>query len=71
MGIMFKNDLGFCVVEPSAWKSHIGIKSRKRVEQKQETISFVKNTYNLSVSEDEADAIGIGIWAKDNVEILQ
>lgn len=67
MSVIFKNDLGLYIVEPSVWKSHIHIKSRKRAEQKEETINYVKNHFNLSVSEDEADSIGIGIWAKDHI----
>lgn len=63
MAYLFKIDIGFNLIEPTAWKSCCGIKGRKRVEQKANTQKFVKDKYNIDVSEDEADAIGIGYWA--------
>lgn len=61
-------NIGYVFVEPSAWKSFCGIKGRKREEQKKNTIIYVKNKYNINVSEDIADAIGIGAWALDNLK---
>lgn len=61
-------NIGYTFVEPSAWKSYCGIKGRKREEQKKNTIIYVKNKYNIEVSEDIADAIGIGTWALNNLK---
>lgn len=69
MAHLFKTDIGFQIIEPSAWKSSCGIKGRKREEQKKNTQIFVKNRYGVEVSEDEADAIGIGTWAINNIKI--
>lgn len=68
MALLFKLDIGFYIVEPLAWKSCCGIKGRKREEQKQNTREFVNLQYNINVSEDEADAIGIGVWAIKNIK---
>ena len=54
------------VIEPSVWKSFCGIKGRKRIEQKINTIQFAKEKYLVEVSEDVADSIGIGTWAINN-----
>lgn len=62
------SNIGYVYVEPSAWKAYCGIKGRKRDEQKRNTILFVKEKYNIMVSEDIADAIGIGTWALDNLK---
>ncbi|MDD4780340.1 MAG: crossover junction endodeoxyribonuclease RuvC [Tissierellia bacterium] len=67
MAYLFKLDVGFQIIEPSAWKSFCGIKGKKRDEQKKNTQAFVKMMYKVSVSEDEADAIGIGFWAINNI----
>ena len=67
MQYFFKIDIGFCIVKPSEWKSCCGIKGRKRVEQKQNTIEFVKDKYGFDCSEDVADAVGIGVWAINNI----
>lgn len=69
MAKLFKLDIGFQIIEPSAWKSFCGIKGRKREEQKRNTQAFVKSIYKVSVSEDEADAIGIGFWAINNIKV--
>lgn len=67
MAYLFKLNIGFQMIEPSAWKSFCGIQGRKRQEQKKNTQRFVKKQYGLVVSEDEADAIAIGTWAIHHV----
>lgn len=69
MAFLFETNIGFTIIEPSAWKSCCGIKGRKRVEQKKNTQIFVKDTYNIDTCEDEADAIGIGTWAIQNIKM--
>jgi Holliday junction resolvasome RuvABC endonuclease subunit len=68
MAYLFETDIGFIIIEPSAWKSCCGIKGRKREEQKKNTQIYVKDKYGFDVSEDEADAIGIGTWAIKNIK---
>lgn len=68
MAYLFKINIGFNLIEPTAWKSCCGIKGRKRIEQKANTQKFVKEKYKVDVSEDEADAIGIGYWAIHNLK---
>lgn len=67
MAYLFKLNIGFQIIQPSAWKSFCGIKGRKRIEQKENTQLFVRNKYNIKASEDEADAIGIGTWAINKI----
>lgn len=64
--ILFERNIGFCLIEPTAWRAYSNIKGRKRVEQKANTIQMVKNKFNITVTEDEADSIGIGLWAIDH-----
>ena len=50
-------------VYPNEWRSKCGIKTGagvKRQSLKPADIKFVKDTYNLNVNDDIADAIGIG-----------
>lgn len=63
MAYLFEKDLPFYIVPSTAWKSHCGIKGEARKEQKKNTQIFVKNTYGLDVSEDEADSIGIAHYS--------
>ena len=47
-------------VYPVTWKSGVGIKGSRRAEQKKNAQAFVKKTYGIDATEDEADAICIG-----------
>jgi len=69
--ILFERNLGFTLIEPTAWKKFCNIQGRKRVEQKASTIQMVKDEYNLEVPEDIADSIGIGRWAVSNIKVGQ
>ncbi len=69
--ILFETNLSFTVVEPTAWKKFCSIKGRKREEQKASTIQMVRDQFDLEVSEDIADSIGIGVWAINNVKLLK
>lgn len=67
--IFIDNGIGYMTVEPLMWKSHIGIKSRKREDQKRETMEYVSSRYNIDLqTDDESDSIAIGIWATENIE---
>lgn len=63
-----KSNICYWYIEPTAWKSFCKIKGRSRKEQKPNTIKFVKEVYNIDVTEDEADAIGIGFWAIKHIK---
>ena len=65
--ILFERKLPFTLIEPTAWKSFSHIKGKKRAEQKESTIQMVRDRFGIEATEDEADAIGIGIWAVNNI----
>jgi len=69
INLFIENNYIYLVVEPTKWKSSCGIKLReKRKVQKEQTIKFIKNLYEIDVSEDEADAIGIGYYIINNIK---
>lgn len=68
MRILFEKNTAFTLVEPTKWRAFDGIKNRKREETKAAAIQAVKDKYYIDVSEDIAEAIGIGLWAIENVE---
>ena len=61
-----ENNYLYSIVEPSKWKSFCKIKGRKRQEQKENAIKFVKDNFDIDVSSDEADAICMGVWGVNN-----
>ena len=59
------NDIKFSVLAPSHWRKIIKEKcgasfGKKREEQKEAAIQFVKDKLNIEVTSDEADAITLG-----------
>jgi Holliday junction resolvasome RuvABC endonuclease subunit len=66
MIIYFSSSIPIMELAPSHWRSIIkdkhGIKfGRSRAEQKQKAQDFVKEFFNKEVTEDEADAICLGL----------
>lgn len=53
-------NIPYTIVPSVTWKSTLGIKGKGRTEQKKNAQSFVVNTYNKKVTQDESDAICIG-----------
>ena len=48
------------VIVPSSWKHSCGVKGARRAIQKANAARFVQETYNISPTQDECDAICIG-----------
>lgn len=61
---LYKNKLPYSVLPPGGWRKELGIKGRKRVDQKANAIAYVKEKFGIDVTEDEADAICIGEASK-------
>lgn len=47
----------------ATWRNHCTIKGKTRTDRKRAMQFLAKQRYDVSVSEDEADAIGIGLYA--------
>ena len=64
---LFDLDLPFYIIPATAWKSSCQIKGKRREEQKKNTQKYVKDTYGIDVTEDEADAIGMATYGIINI----
>lgn len=58
----FERDYLYHVIPPVTWKGYCGIKGKRREEQKMNTIVMVKERFDMTVTEDCADAIGIALY---------
>ena len=64
------------IVHPSVWKSSLGVlkgngqEKVKRQEQKKRTLEEIKRFYPIDISEDEADAAGIGQYQIQKIPLL-
>ena len=58
----------------ATWRSHCGVKGRSRVDKKRSMKELVKKWFDVQITDDEADAIGIGKYLSDTsspvVEII-
>lgn len=61
LGIPFK------IAMTNTWRSHCGVKGRARTDKKRSMQLLVKKWYDISVTDDIADAIGIGKYVSETV----
>lgn len=52
---------------PATWRSHCGVKGRTRNDKKRSMQNLIKEWFDITVSDDVADAIGIGKWVSEKV----
>lgn len=57
------DDVFYYEIQPSQWRSQLGIQSskRKREEYKKLSKQYVKDNFNIEVTDDESDAICAGV----------
>lgn len=62
IGYCVLHEIGCIILKPTEWRKVCGFKQGrvKREQLKQQAIDFVKRSYHLQVTDDEADAICIG-----------
>lgn len=59
-------DIPQSAVLASTWKSYLGIKGKARAEQKRNAQTWVVQTYGKKPTQDECDAICIGMYGVKN-----
>lgn len=62
-------NLIFKICPTNTWRAHCGVKGRSRSDRKKSMQSLVKQWFDISVSDDEADAIGIGKYLADTHKV--
>ena len=64
----YEKRISVSIVPPATWRSFSQIKGRSRSDQKKNAQLKIKNLYDISVTQDEADAILIGRWGASEHE---
>lgn len=59
-------NIPYKVCPTNTWRAHCGVKGRARSDKKKSMQLIVKEKYDISVTDDESDAIGIGKYAADS-----
>ena len=62
---IFEAGLPHLVCHTATWRNHCGVKGKSRADKKRSMQLLAKKWYDISVSEDAADAIGIGKYASE------
>lgn len=65
LGACVDQEVDYVVCSPSTWRAHCQVKGRSRVEKKRSMQTKVKEWFDITVTDDIADAIGIGKYVAD------
>lgn len=60
MDCLCEEKIKYVVVPPATWRHYCGVKGRTKVDKKKSMQMLVKEWFDISVTNDESDAIGIG-----------
>lgn len=60
-------ELPYKVCPTNTWRHFCGVKGKTRVDKKRSMQLLVKDWYDIKVSDDESDAIGIGHYVVNEV----
>lgn len=66
METCFENNWDYVICAPATWRSYNKVKGRTRPDQKKSMQRITKELFDITVSEDEADAIGIGKYLAES-----
>lgn len=67
LNVFYEQKINYEVVHSASWRSYCGIKGRNRTDLKRAAQKYVKDKYDISVTQDEADAICLGHYAIESV----
>lgn len=70
MEACYEAKVPYTICPTNTWRNHCGVKGKYRVDKKRSMQIHTKQWYDISVSDDEADAIGIGKYMADQFNII-
>lgn len=65
---LFEMKQSFTICSPSTWREHCKVKGKTSPDKKRSMQLKVKEWFDISVTNDEADAIGIGKYVSDSLK---
>lgn len=63
----YELDVSFKVCPTNTWRSHCGVKGKTRSDKKRSMQLLAKQWYDVTLVDDEADAIGIGKYMSETI----
>ena len=64
---LYWEKIPYLVCPTNTWRAYCQVKGRARVDKKRSMQQIIKQNYDVSVTDDEADAIGIGKYAAETL----
>lgn len=65
METCFANKVKYCICPPATWRAHCKVTGKSKSDKKRSMQLKVKELFDISVTNDEADAIGIGKYLSE------
>lgn len=65
METCYSQCVDYTVCPTNTWRNHCGVKGRYRADKKRSMQLIAKKWYDITLTDDEADAVGIGRYAAD------
>ena len=65
METCYAQKIDYTICPTNTWRNHCGVKGRYRADKKRSMQLIAKKWYDISLTDDEADAVGIGKYAAD------
>lgn len=65
MSLCAELNVNYVVCPPATWRAHCGVKGRSRADKKKSMQNKIKEWFDITVSDDVADAIGIGKYVNE------
>lgn len=66
--VTWERKIPYEMIPVASWRSYCQVKGRIRAEQKRSMQDKIKEWYDVSVTDDEADAIGVGRYASTKIK---
>lgn len=65
MNTCYESKIPYGICPTNTWRHHCGVKGRTRIDKKRSMQMLAKQWFDITVSDDEADAIGIGKYTAE------
>ena len=65
MATCYNLKVDYMICPPATWRNHSGVKGRSRADKKRSMQNKIKEWFDITVSDDVADAIGIGKYINE------
>ena len=72
METCYEKKIEYVICPTNTWRHHCGVTGRTRIDKKRSMQNKAKEWHDITVTDDEADAIGIGKYVADlyNIQVI-